>query len=81
LEVVAKAIYLLNFYSGSPVCPATLWIISGLRSCHKSVTAPAPQFFSWTWLRSGAIFFHGSGSSSGFCSFSRINIFIVLVCL
>jgi len=32
--------------------PATVWIISGLRSRRKNVTAPAPQlFFSWTWLR------------------------------
>jgi len=27
LELVVKAIYLLNFYSGSSVCPATVWII------------------------------------------------------
>jgi len=27
LEVVAEAIYPLNFYSGSSVCPATVWII------------------------------------------------------
>jgi len=27
LEVVAKAIYPLNFYSGSSMCPATEWII------------------------------------------------------
>jgi len=27
LEVVAKAIYPLDFYSGSSVCPATVWII------------------------------------------------------
>jgi len=52
LEVVAKAIYLLNFYSGSSVCPATVWIISGLQSRHKNVTAPALElFFSWTWLQ------------------------------
>jgi len=71
LEVVAKAIYLLNFSSGWSMCSATLWIISRLRSCHKNITALAPQFFfswtwlrhrsfwfSWVWLRSGAIFFH-----------------------
>jgi len=52
LEVVAKAIYLLNFYFGSSMCPATVWIISGLRSRGKNDTAPAPQlFFSWTWLQ------------------------------
>jgi len=27
LEVVAEAIYPLNFYSGPSVCPATVWII------------------------------------------------------
>jgi len=27
LQVVAKPIYPLNFYSGSSVCPATVWII------------------------------------------------------
>jgi len=27
LELVVKAIYPLNFYSGLPVCPATVWII------------------------------------------------------
>jgi len=45
LEVVAKAIYLLNFYSGSSMYPATVWIISGLRSRRKNVTAPAPLLF------------------------------------
>jgi len=27
LEVVAEGIYPLNFYSGSSMCPATVWII------------------------------------------------------
>jgi len=45
LEVVAKAIYLFKFYSGSSMCPATLWIISGLRSRRKNVTAPIPELF------------------------------------
>jgi len=27
LEIVAKAIYPLNFYSGSSMCPTTVWII------------------------------------------------------
>jgi len=40
--VVAKAIYLLNFYSGSFMCPAAVRIISGLRSVRKNITAPAP---------------------------------------
>jgi len=53
LEVVAKAIHLLNFYSGSFMCPATVRIISGLRSRRKNVKtvklifmnmAPVPEF-------------------------------------
>jgi len=43
LKVVAKVIYLLNFYSGSSMCPATVWIISGLRSRRKNDTAPAQE--------------------------------------
>jgi len=43
LEFVAKAIYLLNLYSGSSMCPAAVWIISGLLSRRKNVTAPAPE--------------------------------------
>jgi len=43
--VVAKAIYLLNFYSGSSMCPATVWIISWLRRCRRNDTAPAPELF------------------------------------
>jgi len=27
MEVVAKVIYPLNFYSGSSACPAAVWII------------------------------------------------------
>jgi len=51
LEVVAKAIYLLNFYSGLSVCLATVWIISGPWSRRKNNTSPTPElFFSWTWL-------------------------------
>jgi len=45
LEVVSKAIIQLNFYSGSSMCPATVWIISGLRSRRKNVTASAPELF------------------------------------
>jgi len=48
LEVVAKAIYLLNFYTGSSMCPPTMWIISGLRSRRKNDATPA-LFLSWTW--------------------------------
>jgi len=43
LEVVAKAVYLLIFYSRSSMCPATVWIISGLRSRRKNDTTPAPE--------------------------------------
>jgi len=32
-------------------------------------------WFSWVWLRLRSSFFHDSGSSSGFCLFSHINIF------
>jgi len=92
LEVVAKAIYLLNIYSGSSTCPTTVWIISGLRSRRKNVTAQE-LFFSWTQLQlrsssfhehgsgSGALLFHDSGSSSVFYLFSHINVLIVVVCL
>jgi len=58
LEFVAKASYLLNFYSGSSMCPATVWIISGLRSRRKNVTAPAPQLlFSLTMLQLRSFWF------------------------
>jgi len=92
LEVVAKPIYLLNFYSGSPMCPATVWIISGcgaavkmtqlrLRSSsfhkHGSGSTSGALGFHECVFRSGALFFRGSG----FSSFSHINILIVLACL
>jgi len=74
----------------------TLWQQAELPSRRKNSTAPAPEFFfSWTrlrlrlqfrnswfsrvWLQLRSSLFHGS--SSGFCSFSHINIAIVLVCL
>ena len=47
--VVAAAIYLLNFYSGSFMCQAAVWIISELRSRRKNGTllfvnmTPAPE--------------------------------------
>jgi len=58
LEVVAKAIYLLNFYSGLSVCLATVWIISGLRSYRKNDTTPTPKLlgFRSDELRSKAQF-------------------------
>ena len=70
LEFVAKANYLLNFYSGSSICPATVWIISGLRSRRKNVTAPIPElFFSWTLLQLRSSSFHEHGSSSAALGF------------
>jgi len=72
------------------MCPATVWIISGLRRRPKNVTALAPQLFMnmapalellvfMSVALALELFFHGSGSS--FCSFSHIHILIVLVCL
>jgi len=67
------------------MCPATVWIISGLRSRRKNDTAPASELFaSWTWLRLQlrsswfswvllrirSSLFYVSGSD--FCSFSHI---------
>jgi len=93
LEAVANAIYLLKFYAVSSMCPATVWIISGLRSRRKNVTAPARSSsfhehgsssgalgFHECGSGSGALFFLGSDSSCSFCSFSLINISIVFVC-
>jgi len=77
LKVVAKAIVQLKFYSGSSMGPATVWIVSGLRSRRTNDTAPAlaaELFFSWTWLRFRGSLFHGSDSSSGFRLFLHINI-------
>jgi len=89
LEVVAKAIHLFNFYSGSSVCPATVWMISGLQNCHSSESGAllleehcsrsAALGFHECGSGSSALFFHGSGPNFGFCSFSHINILIVLV--
>ena len=71
-----------------------LWTGLRSRRKNDAAPAPIPEIFSWTWLRfklrsswfswvclgsgSGALFFHGSGSNSGFCSFSQINIFYCL---
>ena len=60
MEFVAKAIYLLNFYSGSSMFPATVWIISGRRNRRKNDTVPAPD---------PELFFHEHGSSSGALDF------------
>jgi len=45
LEIVAKAIYPMNFYSGSSMCPAVEGIISGLWSRRKNDIAPASELF------------------------------------
>jgi len=62
LDAVAKAIYLLNFYSGLSMCPATVWITSGPRSHCKNITALAAE-----------IFFHKHGSSSGALGFQHFE--------
>jgi len=84
LEVVAKAIYQLNFCSGSSMYPATMWIISGLRSprkmtqlqlrrssFHKHGSSSGILGFHECGPGSEALFFHGS--NSGFSSFSHIS--------
>jgi len=94
LGVVAKAIYLFNFHSSSSICPAAVWIISGLRSrqkmtqlwlrsssIHEHGSSSGAVGFHECGYDSAALFFHGSSSGSGFCSFSHINISIDLVCL
>ena len=45
MKVIAKTIYLLTFYPGLSMNPGTVWIISGLRSRRKNVTAPAAELF------------------------------------
>jgi len=59
------------------MCPATVWIISGQRNRRKNDRAPAQElFFHEQGSSSGALFFHGPGSD--FCSFSHIDILIIL---
>jgi len=89
LEVVAQV--LLNFYSGSSMCPATVWIISGLRSRRKNFTAPIPElFFSWTFAPAleFLVFMSVAPEVSFFMAqaqfrplFSHVNILIVMVCI
>jgi len=53
LEVVAKAIYLLNFYSGSSMWPAPVWIIQGCGAVVKMTQLRLCLhccWFSWVWL-------------------------------
>ena len=71
LEIVAQAIYLLKFYSGSSMCPATVWdyfrAAEPSQKCHSSASrtlfinmAPAPKlsFFMAQTPASASIRFH-----------------------
>jgi len=69
LHVAAKAIYPLNFYSGSSVCSATASIISGLRKVGKMTQLPLRLFFHEHGSSSGALGFHECGSGSWGLSF------------
>jgi len=78
LEIDAKAIYPLNFYSGSSMCSATVWIISGMRSHRKNDTAPAPElFFSWTWLQLRSSWFSWVWLRSSLFSWLQLRLLIV----
>jgi len=80
LEGVAKAIYLLNFYSGSSVCPSTVWIKSGLRSRRKNDTASAPElFFLWTWLQLRSFWFSWVWLRSSLFSWLRLQLRLLFV--
>jgi len=51
LEVVATVIYLLNFYSGSSMCPVPAWIIKGCGAVIKMTQLRLRScWFSWVWL-------------------------------
>jgi len=55
LEVVAKAICPLNFYSWlSVMCSAIVWTMSGLLS-HRKNDQLRGSWFSWVWLRSSLL--------------------------
>jgi len=84
LEVVAKAIYLLNFYSGLSMCPAQDGLLQGCEAVVKMIQFRLrSSCFHKRGSRCGALGFHecGSGSGalflhgSGFCSFSHIKYF------
>jgi len=83
-KVVAKAIYPLNFYSGSSTCPATVGLFQGcgdvvkmtqlrLRSSSFHEHGSSSGALGLHEHGSGALFFRGSG----FWSFLHINILIV----
>jgi len=77
LEVVATAIYLLNFYSGLSTCSVTAWIIQGCGAIVKMTQLrlrPRSCWFSWMRLCLRGSLFHGS--RSGVWSFSHINILL-----
>jgi len=49
--VVAAAIYLSSFYSGSSMCPVTAWIIQGCGAVIKMTQLRLrSSWFSWVWL-------------------------------
>jgi len=74
LEIVAQAIYPLNFYSGSSICSTTVWIISELRSRRKNDTPLAPAlFFSWTWLQLRSSWFSWVWLRSSLFSWLRLQ--------
>jgi len=75
LDVVAKAIYPLNFHSDSAMCSATVWIVSGLRRSRKYDTAPIPElFFSWTWLQLRSSWFSWVRLRSSLFSWFRLLV-------
>jgi len=62
---------------GAVVEMTQFWLRSS--SFHEHGSSSGAPGFDECGSGSGALFFHGS--SSGFCSFSHINILIVIVCL
>jgi len=73
---------MLTIYSGSSPCSAAVWIISRLRSRRKNVCSGSGALLFMSVAPDPELsLFHNAGSSSGFYSFSHINILIVFVCL
>jgi len=63
LEVVGKVIYLLNFFSGSYMCPATVWIFQSGGVVIKMTLLWSSSFHEHG-SRATALGFHKCGSSS-----------------
>jgi len=78
LEVVVKAIYLLNFYSGSSCAQLQCELFQGCGAVVK-MTQIRSSYFHKHGSSSGALSFHECGS--GLCLFSHLNILIVSACL